>query len=181
VTPSARRAGVFFAEQDLFSMATDATNGSAQAPTGPTLTALAQYVKDLSFENPNAPRVFAQQQSAPQIELQVNVGAQQIGDTDIESVLTLEGSAKLNGETLFMFELVYAGVFRIIGVPLEHMSAVVMIECPRLLFPFARQIVADAVRGGGFPPLYIDPVDFAALFQQRMQQMQESGEQTPTS
>jgi preprotein translocase subunit SecB len=71
-----------------------------------------------------------------------------------------------------VFELSYAGVFRIVGVPAEHMSAVVMIECPRLLFPFARQIVADAVRNGGFPPLYIDPVDFQALFQQRIAEVQ---------
>jgi preprotein translocase subunit SecB len=154
-------------------MAIDSTNGSGAAQAGPSLTALVQYVKDLSFENPNAPRVFGQQQNAPQIELQVNVGAQQLSETDIESVLTLEGSAKFENETLFVFELVYAGVFRIVGVPEEHMSAVVMIECPRLLFPFARQIVAEAVRNGGFPPLYIDPVDFAALFQQRMQQVAE--------
>jgi preprotein translocase subunit SecB len=151
-------------------MATD-SNGAAQQSQGPSLTALIQYVKDFSFENPNAPRVFAGQQQAPQISLQVNVGAQQLGDTDVESELKLEGKAEVNGEVLFMFELTYAGVFRIIGVPEEHMAAVVMIECPRLLFPFARQIVAEAVRNGGFPPLYIDPVDFAALYQQRMAEM----------
>ncbi len=152
-------------------MAIDPSNGADSSAPGASMTALAQYVKDISFENPNAPRVFAQQQAAPQIELQVNVGADQLSETDIESVLTLSGSAKHNGETLFLFEVVYAGVFRIVNVPAEHMTAVVMIECPRLLFPFARQIVADAVRNGGFPPLYIDPVDFAALFQQRMEQM----------
>lgn len=149
-------------------MANDATNGAAQQAVGPTLTALAQYVKDFSFENPNAPRVFGQQQQNPQIQLQVNVGAAQLSETDVESVLTLEGKAEIGSETLFVFELSYAGVFRITGVPPEHMAAVVMIECPRLLFPFARQIVADAVRNGGFPPLYIDPVDFAALYQQRV-------------
>jgi preprotein translocase subunit SecB len=161
-------------------MATDTTNGMSQQ-AAPTLTALVQYVKDLSFENPNAPRVFAEQQNAPQIELQVNVGAQQLSETDVESVLTLSGSAKHGSDTLFVFELVYAGVFRIVNVPAEHMTAVVMIECPRLLFPFGRQIVADAVRNGGFPPLYIDPVDFAALFQQRMEQMQAAPAGTPIS
>jgi preprotein translocase subunit SecB len=170
-------------------MATDATNGAAPAQNGsaqtdaqtaPSLSALAQYTKDFSFENPNAPRVFSQQQQSPQIELQVNVGAQQLGDTDVESVLTLEGKAHVNGETLFVFELSYAGVFRIMNIPQEHVGAVVMIECPRLLFPFARQIVADAVRNGGFPPLYIDPVDFAALYQQRMAQMPGEAGAAPT-
>jgi preprotein translocase subunit SecB len=161
-------------------MANDATNGAAQQ-AGPTLSALVQYVKDFSFENPNAPRVFGQQQQNPQIQLQVNVGASQLSETDIESVLTLEGKAEIAGETLFMFELSYAGVFRIVGVPPEHMGAVVMIECPRLLFPFARQIVADAVRNGGFPPLYIDPVDFAALYQQRMAEMPAPGPSAPIS
>lgn len=153
-------------------MATDATNGAAQQGTGPSLTALVQYVKDMSFENPNAPRVFGNAQQNPQIQLQVNVGATQLSETDVESVLTLEGKAEVGPDKLFVFELSYAGVFRIVGVPAEHMSAVVMIECPRLLFPFARQIIADAVRNGGFPPLYIDPVDFQALFQQRMSELQ---------
>lgn len=162
-------------------MANDATNGAAQQAAGPTLTALVQYVKDFSFENPNAPRVFGQQQQNPQIQLQVNVGASKVGDTEIESVLTLEGKAEIGAETLFVFELSYAAVFRITGVPEEHLGAVVMIECPRLLFPFARQIVADAVRNGGFPPLYIDPVDFAALYQQRMAQEAQGSANAPVS
>lgn len=162
-------------------MANDATNGAAQQAAGPSLTALVQYVKDFSFENPNAPRVFGQPQQNPQIQLQVNVGATQLSETDVESVLTLEGKAEIGPDTLFVFELSYSGVFRITGVPAEHMGAVVMIECPRLLFPFARQIVADAVRNGGFPPLYIDPVDFAALYQQRMAQEAEAGVSAPVS
>jgi preprotein translocase subunit SecB len=162
-------------------MANDATNGAADQAARPSLTAMAQYVKDFSFENPNAPRVFGQQQQNPQIQLQVNVGATQLGDTDVESVLTLEGKAEVGSDTLFVFELSYAGVFRITGVPADHLAAVVMIECPRLLFPFARQIVADAVRNGGFPPLYIDPVDFQALFQQRMAQEAEAAAVTPLS
>jgi preprotein translocase subunit SecB len=153
-------------------MANETANGANQ---GASLTALTQYVKDFSFENPNAPRIFAQQQQAPQIQLQVNVSAQQLSDSDVESVLTLEGRAMVGEDALFVFELTYAGVFRIVGVPSEHMPAVVMIECPRLLFPFGRQIIADAVRNGGFPPLYIDPVDFAALFQQRIADIQQQG------
>ena len=155
-------------------------NGGAM----PQLEALAHYVKDLSFENPNAPRSLGGQQSqGPQISLQVNVSANQLGDSEFESVLNLEGKATLNDETLFAFERSYAGVYRIVGVPQENLHPVVMIDCPRLLFPFARAIVAEAVRNGGFPPLYIDPIDFATLYRQRVEEMQrqQGDAETPVS
>jgi preprotein translocase subunit SecB len=149
-----------------------ATNG-AQENALPALNALAQYCKDFSFENPNAPRSLQQQGESPQINLQVNVNAKQLAETDFEVELTLEGSAKIGGtETLFAFELTYSGIFRVQNVPADQIHPVVMIECPRLLFPFARQIVADAVRNGGFPPLYIDPIDFVALYRQRASELQ---------
>ena len=87
----------------------------------------------------------------------------------------LEGSAGEGAETLFKFELDYAGIFRLQNIPAEQQHPAVMIECPRLLFPFARQIIADAVRGGGFPPLYIDPIDFGALYQARMAEVAKQG------
>ncbi|HEX2727897.1 MAG TPA: protein-export chaperone SecB [Beijerinckiaceae bacterium] len=145
---------------------TPAGNG-AQADTAPSLNALAQYAKDFSFENPNAPRSLTPQQQPPQIGIQVNVNAKPLGDTDFEVDLTLEGDAKVGNEVLFAFELTYSGVFRVRNVPQDQIHPVIMIECPRLLFPFARQIVADAVRNGGFPPLYIDPIDFVGLYRQR--------------
>ena len=149
-----------------------ATNG-AQDNALPALNALAQYCKDVSFENPNAPRSLQQQSEGPQINLQVNVNAKQLAEADFEVELTLEGSAKVGGtETLFAFELTYSGIFRVQNVPTDQIHPVVMIECPRLLFPFARQIVADAVRNGGFPPLYIDPIDFVALYRQRASELQ---------
>jgi preprotein translocase subunit SecB len=145
--------------------------GQAEAPQAPQLTVLAQYIKDFSFENPNAPQSLMQGQQ-PQINIQINVGAKPLSDTDIEVALKLEGRAQ-NGETLlFGFELDFAGVFRITNVPQESLNAVVLIECPRLLFPFAREIVATAVRNGGFPPLLLDPVDFVALYRQKMEQLQ---------
>ena len=155
-------------------MANENGNGAGDAnQQGPSLNTLVQYIKDFSFENPNAPRSLSgQQQQGPQIGLQVNVTANAIGEAEFESILTLEGKATVGNDTLFAFELSYAGVFRIIGVPQEQLHAVVMIDCPRLLFPFARQIVADAVRNGGFPPLYIDPIDFATLYRQRVEEMQ---------
>ena len=155
-------------------MANENGNGAGDAnQQGPSLNTLVQYIKDFSFENPNAPRSLSgQQQQGPQIGLQVNVHANTLGENDVETILTLEGKATLNDETLFAFELSYAGVFRVLGVPQEQVHAVVMIDCPRLLFPFARAVVAEAVRNGGFPPLYIDPIDFATLYRQRLEEMQ---------
>ena len=146
-------------------MADTSTNGSA-TDTAPQLNALVQYTKDLSFENPNAPRSLGPQEKGPNIAIQVNVNAKQLAESDFEVNLVLEGSAGEGAETLFKFELDYAGVFRLRNIPADQMHPVVMIECPRLLFPFARQIIAEAVRNGGFPPLYIDPIDFHALYQQ---------------
>src|SRR5215203_4432548 len=148
-----------------------ATNGAQAAPS-PSLNALAQYAKDFSFENPNAPRSLQTQEGSPQINLQVNVTAKQLAESDFEVDLTLEGDAKVANDVLFAFELTYSGVFRVQNLPPGQVHPVVMIECPRLLFPFARQIVAEAVRNGGFPPLYIDPIDFVSLDQQRMVQAQ---------
>ncbi len=143
-----------------------------QTSEGPILNALAQYIKDFSFENPNAPRSLAPQEKSPEISIQVNVGGNQIGEEDYVVDLTLEGKATVDDELLFAFELVYGGVFRLRNVPQEHIHPTVMIEFPRLLFPFARQIIADAVRNGGFPPLFIDPIDFTALYRQKVAELQ---------
>ncbi|HVI29679.1 protein-export chaperone SecB [Hansschlegelia sp.] len=146
------------------------------APAGennaPAINVLAQYVKDLSFENPNAPRSLAPRTTAPQIEIKVNVNARKVGDADFDVELAIEGQAKDGESLVFRVDLSYGGVFRVINIPEEQLHPVVMIECPRLLFPFARQIVADAVRNGGFPPLMIDPVDFAALYRARAEDAQ---------
>jgi len=141
----------------------------------PQLNVLIQYIKDFAFENPNAPRSLGPQEKSPNISIQVNVNARQLTETDFEVNVLLEGSAGEEAATLFKFELDYAGVFRIRNVPPAEVHPIVMIECPRLLFPFARQIIADSVRNGGFPPLFIDPIDFAALFRQRLaaQQLQQ--------
>lgn len=153
--------------------------GAAQGAQGgaPSLNVLVQYAKDLSFENPNAPRSLGPQESNPNIQINVNVNARPLSETDFEVDLKLEGQAGEGANTLFKFELDYAGVFRLQNIPGEQVPLVVMIECPRLLFPFARQIIADAIRNGGFPPLYVDPIDFAALYQQRVAQSQ--GQQAP--
>lgn len=155
-------------------------NGAQGGPQGqnqPSLNALVQYIKDLSFENPNAPRSLGPQDKAPNISINVNVNAKQLQENEFEVNVMLEGAAGEGADTLFKFELDYAGIFRCMNIPSEQLHPVVMIECPRLLFPFARQIVAEAVRGGGFPPLYIDPIDFAALYQSRMAEIAKQGGQ----
>lgn len=143
------------------------SNGAAEPGAAPRFSVLAQYIKDFSFENPNAPRALAPQQG-PNISLQVNVNARQIAPNDYEVSLMLEGGAGEGAAALFKFELNYAGVFRVENIPTEQIQPLVMIEGPRLLFPFARQIVADAVRGGGYPALYVDPIDFQSLYMQRI-------------
>jgi preprotein translocase subunit SecB len=137
----------------------------------PQLNVVGQYIKDFSFENPNAPKSLAGGAEAPQISIQINVNAAPMSDTDIEVVLMIAGKAESGGSLMFNFELAFGGVFRIRNVPQESLNAVVLIECPRLLFPFAREIIATTVRNGGFPPLLLDPVDFVALYRQKMAQM----------
>ena len=151
------------------------TNGGPAQPAAqdqPQLTVVAQYTKDFSFENPNAPQSLNNRQEQPQIGIQINVGATPLSESDIEVVIKIDGKAEIASSLLFRFDLEYAGVFRIRNVPQESLNPVVLIECPRLLFPFAREIIATAVRNGGFPPLMLDPVDFVSLYRQKMAQMQ---------
>lgn len=148
-------------------------NGAGAADAAPSMSALIQYTKDFSFENPKAPRSLSQQsQQGPQMSLQVNVSTNLLVENDYETVLRLEGKAELDGETLFAFDLSYAGVFRLLNIPEEHIHPVLVIDCARLLFPFARQIIAEAVQTGGFPPFYVPSIDFAQLYQQRVQELQ---------
>jgi preprotein translocase subunit SecB len=161
---------------------TNPTNGgeAAAAPpeaTGPSLSVLTQYIKDFSFENPNAPNSLLQQQQ-PQISIQINVNPRQMSATDFEVELKLEGKAELIGSILFAFDLNYGGVFRLVNIPQENLGPLLMIECPRLLFPFAREIISTAIANGGFPPLLLQPIDFVALYQRRIAEMQAT--QQPT-
>ena len=145
-------------------------NGGPQPQAMPQIGVLGQYVKDLSFENPNAPQSITPTPAGqqPSINIQVNVDAAPMSPTDFEVTLRLEGKAESQGMLLFNFELVFAGAFRIQNVPPETLQPIVLIECPRLLFPFAREIVATAVRNGGFAPLLLDPIDFVGLYRKRI-------------
>ena len=150
----------------------EAAAAAAAEGAAPSLSVLAQYIKDLSFENPHAPHSLAPRENAPEINININVNANPLSETDFEVELKLEAQAGAAEETMFNVELTYGGVFRLENMPQESVAPAILIECPRMLFPFARQIVAEATRNGGFPPLLIDPVDFAALFQQRMAEEQ---------
>ncbi len=141
-----------------------------QPGSQPSMRILGQYLKDLSFENPNAPQALAPQQNQPDINISVNVNARNLAPTDFEVELHLDAKATSEGKVIFASELMYAGVFRMENFPANMLHAAVLIECPRMLFPFARQILADATRNGGFPPLMLDPIDFAGMYQKRMQQ-----------
>ena len=158
-------------------------NGGPQPQAMPQIGVLGQYVKDLSFENPNAPQSITPTPAGqqPSINIQVNVDAAPMSPTDFEVTLRLEGKAESQGMLLFNFELVFAGAFRIQNVPPETLQPIVLIECPRLLFPFAREIVATAVRNGGFAPLLLDPIDFVGLYRQRLAAGQAAPAQSANS
>lgn len=145
----------------------------------PIFAVLTQYLKDFSFENPSAPSSLRPREKTPQIDININVNADPIGDDNYDVVLSLSVKANDDAETLFHVELIYGGVFHIKNIPQEHVMPLVFIECPRLLFPFVRQIVSDATQNGGFPPLWIDPIDFAALFQKRIAEEQKNSESQP--
>ncbi|MGE0338817.1 MAG: protein-export chaperone SecB [Xanthobacteraceae bacterium] len=145
-------------------------NGGQTDANAPGLGILGQYVKDLSFENPNAPQsLMMQPEQPPAVDVQINVNAKPMAEPDYEVELKIEVRAedKKAKRVLFNLELAYAGVFRITNMPKENIQPLLLIECPRLLFPFVRRIVADSISEGGFPPIMLQPVDFAALFRAR--------------
>src|SRR5258708_35240896 len=148
------------------------TNGGGDpAPaTGemPSLSILVQYSKDFSFKNQNAAHSLMQQQQQPQIGIQINVNRREMSNTDFEVELKLEGKAEHSGNVLFAFDLNYAGVFRLTNIPQENLGPLLMIEGPRLLFPFAREIISSAIINGGFPPFLLNPVHFVGLYQRKM-------------
>lgn len=131
-----------------------------------TFSVLRQYVKDLSFENPLAPDRPPENNDGSNIDVQVNVGSKTLQDDDHEVVLNFRAEAKTGETTLFIAELAYAGVFKITGLTGENLRPALLIEAPRHLFPFARQIISEMTQNGGYPPLMLDPINFAALYQQ---------------
>ncbi|MCH7931782.1 MAG: protein-export chaperone SecB [Proteobacteria bacterium] len=138
------------------------------------ISIVTQYAKDLSFENPRAPASVLDQGAEPHGDISVQVKSRKLGGDEYEVVLEFQIEAKREGEVAFLIELQYAGVFRLAGFSDKELGAVQMIECPRLIYPFARRIIADTVRDGGFPQMMLPPMDFVALF--RMHEKKRNAE-----
>ncbi len=135
-----------------------------------------QYTKDLSFEVPGAPEIFVNLREQPRVDLTLDVQARPVPNQQnvYEVSLQIRADAKVQETSCFIAELAYCGVFTV-NVPQEHLEPVLLVECPRLLFPFARNILADVTRDGGFPPVLLAPIDFVALWQSRRQGAQPMG------
>lgn len=154
-------------------------NGSAEnmgSGNPPGMQIVGQYIKDLSFENPNAPGSVALR---PQIEFSIDLSARRADPEHFEVELKLRVNATAEGKSLFLLELVYAGLFRLHNIPEEALQQVLLIEAPHMLFPFARRIVADVARDGGMMPLMIEPIDFAALYRAKLMEAQQGMAQAP--
>lgn len=149
-----------------------------QNPQTAPIVVNAQYTKDLSFEVPGAPAVFARmQENAPDIKINIQVNAQNISENMFEVELSVEANCTVGDDTGFILELIYAGLFTI-NVADEHRNPVLLIECPRLIFPFARNIIADTTRDGGFPPVMLGNVDFVQMYQQQLEAAQKAAGET---
>jgi preprotein translocase subunit SecB len=154
-------------------MAPDESGGGATPPEGAAVPArvriVGQYIKDLSFENPNVQRLLADSGEQPALRVEVNVNASKLADKSFESRIEFKAEATSKNAVIYDLELAYAGLFQIENLPEQALEPFLLINCPTLLFPFLRRLVADLTREGGFPPLWLDPIDFAALFMQRRQ------------
>ena len=147
----------------------DENQQAAEQQEAAPLTIHDQYIKDLSFEVPNAPGIFGKMmQNQPDVAVNVDVDAQKLAEKQFEVVLKIRADCKVGEDVAFICELAYGGIFEI-NVPDEHIEPMLLIECPRMLFPFARHIVANTTRDGSFPPMMLSPVDFASMYRARLE------------
>ncbi len=159
---------------------TTANGASAPQNAGPpSLRVLAQYLKDHSFENPRAPATFREGDGAPGIEVNVDVNARSFSGDQYEVELSVSARARRGQDIVFVIETTYAGVFEVTNVPEAQIEPILLIECPRLLFPFARQIVAETTSSGNFPPVMLDPIDFLGIYQRNMAARAAQAQQEP--
>ena len=136
------------------------------------------YVKDLSLEVPNAPEIYLERE-APQVEIQLGTSGSGVGDGAYEVVLTVTVTAKLEDKTVFLVEVGQAGIFRIVNVPNEQIEPLIAVACPNILFPYARETVSDAVTRAGFSPVVLQPVNFEAMYMQRLQEQAPAPTEVP--
>lgn len=150
-------------------MADQNENNAAAEQNAVQLAIHGQYIKDLSFEVPNSPSIYAKMmQEQPDVNVNVDVDAKKLTENQYECVLRIRADCKVQDDVAFICELAYGGIFEI-NVPQEHLEPMLLIECPRMLFPFARHIVANTTRDGSFPPMMLNPVDFAGMYRQRLE------------
>lgn len=154
---------------------TDTHDGPAP---NPRIGLLAQYLKDCSYENPNAPQSLAKDLAAPSIDVGMDVQVQPLGENRFEVALRTTATASRDSDAVFVAEVLFAGVFELFDVPEEQIQPVCLVECPRLLFPFARRVLSDLTRDGGMPPILLDPVDFAALYERQQAQQPPADSET---
>ena len=156
----------------------DDSAANAQAPQ-PSFNLIGQYIRDMSFENPGAPGSIMLGGSNPNFQVGINVGVKKQTDDIYAVEITLNAKAEREKNVLFNVELIYGGVFRIKNVPENQLAPLLLVEAPKLIFPFARQVLAATTQQGGFPPLMMEPVDFQAIYIQNLRALQEQGG-TPT-
>ena len=149
-------------------------NAGPQSPSQPgaasqSFVVKGQYIKDLSFENPHAPHSLMASNAKPAIEVNVDLKAQKLQDNFYEMTLQIAARATAEGNTLFLVDLAYAGIFEVVNIPEDRIEPLLLIDCPFVLFPFARRVISDVTRDGGFPPLMLDPIDFHNLYIQNKQ------------
>lgn len=157
----------------------DNTNGSdADKDNAPRFIAGAQYVKDLSYENPEAPVSLFSVREKPNVDLNVDLNAQRLQEDSFEVSMhiTAKATSQKDKKVIFLVELNYAGIFTLSNIPEEIMERTLLVDCPFILFPYARRVVSDVTRDGGFPPLALEPIDFASLYAQRKGQEQDKKE-----
>lgn len=142
----------------------------------PHISIISQYIKDFSFENPEAPNSLARTDKAPDVELSLDLSISKVQDMEntYEVAIQIEASAKTEKMTLFVVELVYAGMFALQNIPEDQHEAVLAIHCPNMIFPFARRLISDITQESGFQPLRIDPIDFARMYHKKMMEAEEN-------
>lgn len=147
-----------------------------ETQNGPRFHVTGQYVKDLSFENPRAPQSLIASEEKPKIEVNIDLNASKLRDDLYEVVLKVGAKAVVGSDNLFLADLEYAGLFTLQNIPEERLQQILFVDCPFVLFPFARRVISDVTRDGGFPPLMLEPIDFFAMYKKRMDAQQEQAE-----
>ena len=144
------------------------------ADNNPIFTIKGQYVKDLSFENPQAPKSLLPQQERPKIDINIDLKAKKLQDDLFELVMNIGAKALSGDDPLFLVELAYCGMFGMQNMPQEKIEPILFVDCPFVLFPFARRVIGDVTRDGGFPPLMLEPIDFHRLYKEKQMKLQNA-------